>query len=1079
MNFRPSINIEDGIEKSFRYIVTPNAKSVVGQIADGFRDGQHSQTVIGTYGTGKSCFLAALSRDLSGDSSVLIQDKTIFSPKCKDFKCVNIVGDFKSLQSLLAERLDLPQNAEDKDILKALDIYYTKLKKKGIFLFIIIDEFGKILEHAAKKDPEEELYFLQKLAEYVNAPSRNIILLCTLHQNFSSYARRLDQTQRDEWKKVKGRYKEIVFAEPVEQILLLASQQIKLSNSDNKDNKNFEALFTIAKKSKFVSERLSYQTAVRLFPIDPIAAIALTIAIQRYGQNERTLFSFLTSTGDGSLVSFSPTSTLTYNLAQVYDYVVYNFYSYLSEPNADSMNWRALQSSIERVEGCELANSIILNGVKVVKTIGLLNLFAGNNVSFNRDMLLTYCKYALDIPHPESIISELESRKIIRFAAYKSQYILFDGTDINIEDSLLRASSSVPVPIPSVVELGEYVSTTVVNAVAAYYQKGTPRYFEFVTTNAPEAKVPQGDIDGYIQLIFPLSDNVLNEVMMASSHDKEANIYVYYNNMGEITRHLHQIKKLKYVIETEAFEDRVAKKELNNLISYENYLLNQSINKGLYANDGSVIWIYKGVARMIGGSRQFQQLLTEVCNDVYSKTPIIHNELINKQKISSAISLAKANLLTAILENSSSEDLGFKKDLFPPEKTIYYSLLKETGIHQSAEKDIWYWGAPTNPDIQSLWNVCEEFVNSSTDKARKLSELLKVLRNRPYKLKQGVIDFWLPIYLYVKQQDFSLYNGDGVYIMNINREVFDLLQKRPDDFSIKAFNVTGVKLEFFKKYTTFLQKGDNVKLSTKTFIGTFKPFLQFYRSLNQYAKTTTKFDNPSTQKFRDALANAKDPEKTFFEELPIALGYKDDNAVLKEEFAQQYDTLIKKAVHELRLCYSNFIDRIESFVISELSLPNDFFEYKNILESRYKDVKSSLLPPKTKIFYDRVMVDSTTKQEFYEKICNTILDKKLEQIKDSEEDMLIENLLYLFRELERYTSISTNMVENHTDDELYNFEIASNIGEMKASQTFRLPFAQKEKAHSIERAISKVLSGDDNLDVCVLLRMLNEKLSKK
>lgn len=39
---------------------------------------------------------------------------------------------------------------------------------------------------------------------------------------------------------------------------------------------------------------------------------------------------------------------------------------------------------------------------------------------------------------------------------------------------------------------------------------------------------------------------------------------------------------------------------------------------------------------------------------------------------------------------------------------------------------------------------------------------------RPYKLKQGVIDFWLPIFLFVRQQEFALYNGE-TFVLNINK----------------------------------------------------------------------------------------------------------------------------------------------------------------------------------------------------------------------------------------------------------------------------------------------------------------------
>ena len=39
-------------------------------------------------------------------------------------------------------------------------------------MFIIVDEYGKFLEYAAKNNSEESLYFIQELAEFINAPER-------------------------------------------------------------------------------------------------------------------------------------------------------------------------------------------------------------------------------------------------------------------------------------------------------------------------------------------------------------------------------------------------------------------------------------------------------------------------------------------------------------------------------------------------------------------------------------------------------------------------------------------------------------------------------------------------------------------------------------------------------------------------------------------------------------------------------------------------------------------------------------------------------------------------------------------
>ena len=79
-------------------------------------------------------------------------------------------------------------------------------------------------------------------------------------------------------------------------------------------------------------------------------------------------------------------------------------------------------------------------------------------------------------------------------------------------------------------------------------------------------------------------------------------------------------------------------------------------------------------------------------------------------------------------------------------------------------------------------------------------------------------------------------------------------------------------------------------------------------------------------------------------------------------------------------------------------------------------------------------------KEFLEKISNVVIDKRLNQLKDKEEEYLLDNLVFLFHELDRYVSISDIESDN---DEVFNFEIASNTHKIAYSQTYRLPENQK------------------------------------
>lgn len=1075
MKFSLSTNINNVQYNDFHYIATSNSRRVLGSLLADYYTGIHSFTLVGTYGTGKSSFLVALERDMLQETKILFEDKGQFN-NYRKFHCINIVGDYNSLSNLLSEELG-GDNIKSKELFSQLEQKLINHRKKNEFIVLVVDEFGKVLEHAANHNPEKELYFLQQLAEFVNHPKNdNILLITTLHQNFGAYSKKLSKQQRNEWEKVKGRFKEIVFSEPVEQLLHLAAVQIEKSNKNIISEKNFDTLFNLAKTTKFINNDLEISIAKKLYPLDIFSAVVLTHSIQRYGQNERSLFSFLSSNDNNSINNFKPTANQTYNLANVYDYIIYNFYSYLSEVNADSANWRAIRVALERIEGLFDVEKIE-NASKVVKTIGLCNLF-GNSINFDQASLSLYLKLALDIEQPEEIIHELVTYKIIRFAKYKSQYIIFEGTDINIEDELYKAAGQVPRPIDFIDDLNTFFEFKVVQANASYYRTGTPRFFEYYLSNQAQILVPADDIDGYINLIFANNPEEKTHLIETSKTCNNAVIYVYFNNVTQIVNHLHEIQKLEYIRKQVLVEDKIADKEIQNLIVFEKDILNKAIDHSLMSFSKDVEWYYKGEKVHVSSQTDFNKLLSIVCNEIYYSTPIVQNELFNKQKVNSAVSLARVTLLNMLIDDSYviQDDLGFEEDKFPPEKTIYYTLLKTTGIH-CKKKGVFTLSEPTSNSIKDLWNKCEEFLNSSIEKQRKMGDLIKILKSEPFKLKQGFLDFWIPIYLIIRKQDYSLYDSQDRYIPYLNREVLDLLQKSPNEFKIKAFAIEGVKIEFFNQYRNFINLNDKELITQDSFLETIKPFLIFYNNLNEFAKNTQNFDNPQTAKFRNVLAKAKDPEKTFFEDLPTVFGFKNDSLATNQEFMTQYQDLLKEAIRELRSCYSNLIKRIEDNLVDVLGLQSkNFNEYKVEIDKRFKNVKANLLSNKQKSFLNRLLMMQSDKTLWYESICYVILDKPLASIRDNEVPLMIETMKHLLIALTKFIDIS-RIAKNNSKSEIYNFELVSTNGTIKP-QSYILPENQKEKTDKLESRINEILSGDNNLDICTLLRILKNKIKE-
>jgi len=440
-NFSTSVNILRDTDKDFHYIPTPNAKQVVSQIVNDFKKGIRSFNIIGTYGTGKSSFLLALEQSISGTKR-FFEPNFGASPKV-DF--VKIVGTYTSIVEQFADTFEVNTNKnKHENILSEIFNRYHSLGKNNGVLFIFLDEFGKFLEYASKHNPETELYFIQQLAEFCNNPKYNIILITTVHQNFESYAYSLTSTQKQEWTKVKGRFREITFNEPVEQLLFLASEYVSENFEAKASKSGVEKCLKLAASTKAFTFNKDFlnEIAHKLFPLDILSANILTLSLQRYGQNERSLFSFLESTDHTGLSKFNKRENPFYNLSCVYDYLNFNFYSFLtSKYNSDFSSWGSIRSALEEVE--RAFDTSLNDYAKAIKTIGLLNIFSASGSTLDRTFLNQYLETTCGVANAGTIIDNLEKKRIIRYRLQSKRYILFEGTDLDIKTALIEAGNKI------------------------------------------------------------------------------------------------------------------------------------------------------------------------------------------------------------------------------------------------------------------------------------------------------------------------------------------------------------------------------------------------------------------------------------------------------------------------------------------------------------------------------------------------------------------------------------------------------------------------------------------------------------
>lgn len=1066
--FSPSVNIERDLGKDFNYVVTPNSRHIYEQLSRNVKTGVHSFTIIGSYGTGKSAFLMALRKNLNGDTLFFEHMNGEFKD-IQDFEFDYIVGTYGSLINQLKQYFGLNGTEGEKEILEQIDKKQKALKAEGKFWVFVIDEFGKHLEYAAQENPDRELYFVQLIAEYANDENKNMFFITTLHQAFDSYGFGLDSQQRKEWDKVRGRLKELTFNEPVEQLLHIASEYLKDFEKTTPSEAVLDEILKVIELSKVfpLKNELNLELVKSLYPIEPLAAATLSIALQKYGQNERSLFTFLQSDEYNGLNNYDQTKHPFYNLACVYDYLIHNHHSFLSSKyNPHYVQWNALKKAIERVESDFDSHVDDLKGI--IKFIGLLNIFSNEGAKIDNDFLIGLTKHSLGLTNVPKLISLLEKKQIIRYRSFKNQYVLFEGTDYDIEHELHQASSKLDSITDVVTPLKKFFQFPYIPAKRVYYEKGTPRYFEFILTEKTHKQSPNHPIDGYINLVFKSS---IDEVKLTSSNSGQPILYGVFNNTEEIEKQLFLIGRTKYLI-GEIDSDKVASRELNELLNSQIDDLNSMILDNVYSSRKELTWIYNGNEMQITNSKSLNHELSNICDDIYDRSPCFDNELINKEKVSPAVYRPRKNLLERLIDQKNTADLGFQKDEFPAEKTIYLSLLKNSGIHREIDGN-WELGEPIEGSgLVALWEASEEFFNSTKSGKKPLTDFINLLKKPPFGLKSGFVELWAPIYLIIKDNDYALFQEEA-YIPEITYDIINLVYRNPKLFEIKAYHINEVKKEIFSQYRQYHEQDELAKFSNTSFVETIRPFLLVYNGLNEYGRNTSKISQ-TAQRLREAIKTATEPEKAFFEDFPMAIGYNNLDALKSEKVLKQYVFDLDRAIEEIKNSYHRLIDRIESCLAETIDLKSDldFESYQKKIQNRYQSIKNYKLAPYQKKLLGRIQSSLADREKWLSSIAFAILDKPLSKMEDEEESLLLDRIHSRIEELDNLVELDSFSFDPETQDAFrIKLETFSNEPD---DFNIIVDKIKLEKASSKIGKIKALLTGDKKINQAILIKIIKE-----
>ncbi len=909
------------------YVITPTARKALRIFLDGLEeDGPYrSLTLTGPYGVGKSAFALFLSRLLCAGSEIrdtyltqisdqdpslgealsecpvlehskkgflpiLITARRISAAQCILEGFVDSLSGTKSRKlKEIADRLSkyLERNESDasfdtRKILDELAKVSAAAKEAGYAgTLLIVDELGKLFEYAARDSKKGDVYILQEIAEYASRSGDNpFMVIGLLHQGFDEYARHLDLVTRQEWTKIQGRFTDIAFQEPTEQVIRLIASAISLKGDSIPADlsRHLRHLARTAGKSGIrppVMGASEFEDlACKCFPLHPATLVALPILFNRFAQNERSLFSYLNSLEPSGFQEFlqlhkvKGEKTGLIRLPDLFDYFTINFGAGLyRQPHA--RRWLEAADALDRQEDLGDTHR------ELVKTIGVLSVLGEFSHLRATDVVLSTC-----INDDESMskatekgIKDLQESSLVVFRRFNGTYRVWEGSDIDIEDRISDGERKISQTGLSAI-IQRYLVNRPMVARRHSFETGAIRYFNLVYVDTPsEISFPKDDdqrADG--QIVVCLAETSA-DAQAFKKRALDANLqgntlFALPQDIGDLRAAATELGSLRWVWDNtpELRDDRVARREIALRITEAEQLLQRTLTGLLDPRPQPVgsqcLWFFGGKERQVKNRAAVSQLLSNVCDELYNRASKIRNELICRRSLSSAAAGARRSLLEAMLTNPEDALLGIQG--FPPERSIYESVLNVTGLHcLDKETGKWHLQPPPKDNASRLrpcWDLIEKTVFSPEIRRVQLVDLFNELANAPYGLPDGVHPILFTAFYLLNQDEMFLYREDS-FVPDIEAAHLELLQRRPD-----LFSVSGVKLEGTRK-AVVERLATGLKQPPKT-AAVVRALYRVLNTLPPITQKTAQIEQESVIRMRDCLLQATSPEQLLFVDLP-------------------------------------------------------------------------------------------------------------------------------------------------------------------------------------------------------------------
>ena len=906
--------------------------------------GQGAYTWTGPYGSGKSSLAVALSALLNGNArlqreaargfgqELTSEIQNAFPPGTKGWRILPVVGRRDNPVSVIGEamkRMRLVRRQPsggwtEGNLISALT--KAAAEKPGTHggLVLFIDEMGKFLEAAAQED--SDIYILQQLAEAASRSNGRLLLVGVLHQAFEEYAHRLSHDVRDEWAKIQGRFIDLIVDTSREEQIDLISRAITSDHDQQQPNTIASVAARFACRDRTVDvERLAGRLN-ECWPLHPIVACLLgPISRRRFGQNQRSIFGFLTSSelyGFQDFLNHDDAEEM-YGPDQLWDYLRANLEpSILASP--DGHRWALAVESLER---CEAIGSEALH-IRLLKTIAVIDLFKERSGLVANFELLRTCFPKTSDRTLKRALTKLDKSSFTIFKKFLGAHAIFAGSDFDIDQAVRMALDEI-VEV-NFKELNSLAGLQPILAKHHYHDTGALRWFD--VNIVPVSGLvefaaglePENGALGQFLLVVPTKgeseDYAKRQCREAARQSGAWDMVVGVSTRSwaivPLAREWLALDRVRNN-HPELAGDSVARREVYARLSDLQSLLEAELHNAL----DNALWFRKNHRAKHLRQAELNSIASELADRRFNESPCLHNELLNRQKPSSNAIAAQNNLLRRMVLNESHPRLGIEG--FPAEGGLYVSILEATGLH-ARHGTTWGFDSPirgrSDPcRLAPIWKRALEHLKEHADRTVAISELFDEWRKPPFGVKNGIMPVLIVAFVLSQRDKVAVYR-EGIFRATFDDVDVEYLAKDATSIQLRWMDLTDIAQHLLSGLAQVVRDLDRTnRLADLKPIDVGRGLVAIYEQLPKWTKRTMRLSSNAGH-IRDLFRRAHDPNQFLFDDIPGTLG--EDVSLANEDELGRVVTSVREGLEELVDAYPSMLHRLRDIMLAELQVPN-------------------------------------------------------------------------------------------------------------------------------------------------------------